>query len=53
MPISLILCYNYSLVTGKVVSLTAAKFKPLIFSMSGFALSYAGKMFILMILYDF
>jgi hypothetical protein len=36
-----------------VVSLTIAKFKPLIFSMSGFALSYTANMFILMILYDF
>jgi hypothetical protein len=31
MPILRILCYNGSLVTGTVVSLTAAKFKPLIF----------------------
>jgi hypothetical protein len=36
----LILRYNGSLVTGTVVSLTPTKFKPLIFSMSGFALSY-------------
>jgi hypothetical protein len=36
-----------------VVSLTTAKFKPLIFSMSGFALSYTVNVFILMILYDF
>jgi hypothetical protein len=36
-----------------VVSLTTAKFKPLIFPMSGFALSYTMNMFILMILYDF
>jgi hypothetical protein len=36
-----------------VVSLTAAKFKPLIFSVSGLALSYAANMFVLMILYDF
>jgi hypothetical protein len=33
--------------------LTAAKFKPLIASMSGFALSNVANMFILMILYDF
>jgi hypothetical protein len=33
--------------------LTAAKFKPHIFPMSGFALSYAANIFILMILYDF
>jgi hypothetical protein len=37
------------LVTGTVVSLTTAKFKPLIFPMSGFT----ANMFILMILYDF
>jgi hypothetical protein len=36
-----------------VVSLTTAKFKPLIFSVSGFALSYTANMFIPMILYDF
>jgi hypothetical protein len=36
-----------------VVSLTAAKFKPLIFSTSVFALSYSANIFILMILYDF
>jgi hypothetical protein len=36
-----------------VISLTAAKFKPCIFSMSGFTLSCASNMFILMILYDF
>jgi hypothetical protein len=35
-----------------VVSFTAAKFKPLIFSVSGFALPYAENMFILMIWYD-
>jgi hypothetical protein len=35
-----------------VVGLTATKFKPLIFSVSGFALSYAVNMFVLMILYD-
>jgi hypothetical protein len=33
--------------------LTATKFKPLIFSMSGFALSFTANKFILMILYDF
>jgi hypothetical protein len=49
----LILCYNGSLVTWTVVSLTTAKFKPLIFSISGSALCYAAKIFILMILYDF
>jgi hypothetical protein len=53
MHILLILCYNGSLKTWTVVGLTAAKFKPLIFSMSGFTLSYTVNMFILMILYDF
>jgi hypothetical protein len=47
-----ILCYNGSLVTWTVAILTTAKFKPLIFSVSGFALSYTADMFILMILYD-
>jgi hypothetical protein len=46
--ILLILSYN-----GSLVSLTAAKFNPLIFSLSGFAFSYDANMFILMILYDF
>jgi hypothetical protein len=41
------------LVTWTVVSLTTSKFKPLIFSMSGFTLSYTTNMFILMILYNF
>jgi hypothetical protein len=49
----LTLCYNGSLVTWTVVSLPAAKFKPLIFSMSRFALSNAANMFNLMTLYDF
>jgi hypothetical protein len=44
MSILVILCYNGSLVTWRVVSLTAAKFKPLIFSMSGFTLFYAANM---------
>jgi hypothetical protein len=35
------LCYNGSLITWTVISLTAAKFKPLICSLSGFALSSA------------
>jgi hypothetical protein len=48
-----ILCYNGSLVTLTVVSLTAAKFNPLIFLMYSFAFSYAANMSILMILYDF
>jgi hypothetical protein len=53
MPISLISCYNGGLVTWTVISFTTAKFKPLLFSMSAFALSYAANMFILVILYDF
>jgi hypothetical protein len=48
-----ILCYNSSLVTWSVMKLTTAKFKPLIFSVSVFILSYTANMFILMILYDF
>jgi hypothetical protein len=46
------LSYLVIIVTLTVVSLTTAKFKPLIFSVSGFALSYAANMFVLMILYD-
>jgi hypothetical protein len=53
MPILYILCYNGKLVTGTVVGLTTAKFKPLISSMSGITLSYTANMFILMILYGF
>jgi hypothetical protein len=53
MPSLRILCYNGSLVTWTVVSLASAKFKLLIFSVSGFALSYTANMFILMILCDF
>jgi hypothetical protein len=53
MPILRILCYNGSLVTWTVVSLTIAKYNPLIFYISGFALSYTANMFNLMILYDF
>jgi hypothetical protein len=53
MRILRILCYNGCLVTGTVASLTATQFKPLIFSMSGFVLSYTANKFILMILYDF
>jgi hypothetical protein len=44
-----IFCYNMSLITLTVVCLTAAKFKPLIFSMSGFALSNIANIFIVMI----
>jgi hypothetical protein len=36
-----------------IVSLTTTEFKPLILSMSGFALSYTSNIFILMTLYDF
>jgi hypothetical protein len=50
MPTLPILCYNGRLVTWTVVSLTTAKFKFLIFSLSGFTLSYTANMFILMIL---
>jgi hypothetical protein len=48
-----VLCYNGTLVTWKVVTLTTAKFKPFIFAMSGFDLCYTANMFVLMILYDF
>jgi hypothetical protein len=40
-------------VTWTVVTWTATKFRPLIFSVSGFALSYTENIFILMIFYDF
>jgi hypothetical protein len=46
------LCYNGSLFTWTVISLTTNKFKLLIFPISGFALSYTANMFILMTLYD-
>jgi hypothetical protein len=49
-PILHILCYNGSLVTWTIVSLTIAKFKLLIFSMFGFALLCTANMFMLMIL---
>jgi hypothetical protein len=52
-PLSRSLCYIDSLVTSTVVSLTTAKFKPLTFSVSGFALSYAANIFSIIILYDF
>jgi hypothetical protein len=49
-------CLSYlswaTMAAWAVVGLTAAIFKPLISSMSGFALLYAANMFILMILYD-
>jgi hypothetical protein len=53
MFILLILCYNGSLVTWTVVNFTAAKFKSFIFSILGFALSYAANSFILTVLYGF
>jgi hypothetical protein len=46
-------CYNSSLITWTVVCLTAAKFKPLIFPVSGFALSNVANICIFMISYDF
>jgi hypothetical protein len=45
--------YNDSLITWTVVHMTAAKLKPLIFSISGFALSNVKNIFIFMILDDF
>jgi hypothetical protein len=53
MPILRVLYYDGSLVNWKILSLTNTKFKPLIFSMSSFALSSTANMFVLMILYDF
>jgi hypothetical protein len=53
MPILRILFYNGKLATWTVVSLTTAKFKSLIFSISGFALSYPAITYIPIILYDF
>jgi hypothetical protein len=50
MPFLFILCYNGNLVAWMVVRLATVKFKALIFSMSGFALSYTANMFILTIL---
>jgi hypothetical protein len=53
MPISSSFRYNSSLVIRTVICLTAAKFKPLIFSMAGFALSNIANMFVAMIYNDF
>jgi ABC-type Fe3+-siderophore transport system permease subunit len=53
MPILRILCYNGSLVIWTYVSLITVKFKPIIFSLSGYTLSYTANMFILMIVCDF
>jgi hypothetical protein len=47
------LYYNSSLDTGMVICLTAAKFKPLVLSVLGFALSYVADISISMILYVF
>jgi hypothetical protein len=43
--------YSGILVTWTVVYLTAAKFKPLVFSVTGFAFSNGTNVFIIMILY--
>jgi hypothetical protein len=48
-PISSSFRYNGSLDTWTVVCLTAAKFKPLVFPVSGFALSNVANIFIIMI----
>jgi hypothetical protein len=45
--------YNYSLVTWTDIHMTAAKFKPLTFSVLGFALSSVANICIFMILDDF
>jgi hypothetical protein len=45
--------YNDSLDTWTVVHMTASKFKPLIFPVSGFDLSNVANIFIFMILDDF
>jgi hypothetical protein len=45
--------HNGSLDTWTVVNTTAAKFKPLVFPVSGFALSNIANIFVFMILYDF
>jgi hypothetical protein len=45
-------CYNSCLVTWTVVHLTAVKFKPLIFSVSGFSCSSVVNICIFVILYD-
>jgi hypothetical protein len=52
-PILHILCYNVNLVSWTGVSLTTAKFKPVIFSTADLTLSYTANTFILMIPYDF
>jgi hypothetical protein len=47
-PISSNSCYNGSIITWTVVCLIAAKFNPLIFSVSGFTLSNVANIFIIM-----
>jgi hypothetical protein len=47
------LCYNSSLDTWTAVRLTAAKFKPCMFSVLGFALTNIADIHIFMILYNF
>jgi hypothetical protein len=53
MPMLLILYHSGSVVTLAVVILIAAKFKPLVISVSGFVLSYAANMYNLMVYYGF
>jgi hypothetical protein len=52
-PIISLSCYNGSLVPWTVACLTAAKSKPLIFLVSGFALYNVANIYIFIILYDF
>jgi hypothetical protein len=52
-PISGRFRYNGSLVTWTVVCFTAPTFKPLIFSVTGLALSNDASIFVIMVLYDF
>jgi hypothetical protein len=49
----ILLFYATTVASSLERSYLNTKFKPLIFSMSGFALSCTANMFILMILYDF
>jgi hypothetical protein len=50
-PISSSFRYNSTLVTWTVVYLTAAKFKPLILSMSGFSLPNIANIFVIMVVW--
>jgi hypothetical protein len=52
-PVTSSLQYNDSLDTWTAIHMTAAKFKPLIFSVSSFALSNVANVLIFMILDDF